>query len=125
MTAFWDIVPCILIEIYRGAYCLSHQQTVSTSETSVYFYKTTRFKIPEDCYVHTRRRENLKSHNILYVSTFLIPSMSATFPAHHFFLRDSITLIADVVKHCSLISEGKDNLLLHSCVCARAHQLTL
>jgi hypothetical protein len=28
MTAFWDIVPCSLVEVdrrFRGAYCLHHQ----------------------------------------------------------------------------------------------------
>jgi hypothetical protein len=36
-------------------------ETVSTSETSVNFYQTTRRNIPEDRHAHTRRRENLKS----------------------------------------------------------------
>jgi hypothetical protein len=36
-------------------------EAVRTSETSVNFYETTRLKIPEGCYFHTRRRENLKS----------------------------------------------------------------
>jgi hypothetical protein len=34
-------------------------ETVRTSETSVYFYKTTRRHIPESSHLHTRRRENL------------------------------------------------------------------
>jgi hypothetical protein len=37
-------------------------EAVSTSEMSVSFYQTTRRNIPEDSHVHTRRRENLKSH---------------------------------------------------------------
>jgi hypothetical protein len=36
-------------------------ESVSTSETSVNFYQTTRRNIPEDRHLHTRRRENLKS----------------------------------------------------------------
>jgi hypothetical protein len=36
----------------------------STSETSVNFYQTTRRKNPEYSHLHTRRRENLKSHQI-------------------------------------------------------------
>jgi hypothetical protein len=36
-----------------------------TSETSVNFYQTTLRKIPEENYLHTRRRENLKSHKLL------------------------------------------------------------
>jgi hypothetical protein len=38
------------------------KETVSTSETSVSFYQTTLRNIPEDYHLHTRRRENLKSH---------------------------------------------------------------
>jgi hypothetical protein len=34
----------------------------STFETSVNFYQTTWRNIPEDSHLHTRRRENLKSH---------------------------------------------------------------
>jgi hypothetical protein len=37
-------------------------EAASTSETSVKFYKTTRHNIPEDGQLHTRRCENLKSH---------------------------------------------------------------
>jgi hypothetical protein len=67
---FWHVTPCSLIDIgrrFRGAYCLHHQddemmETVSSSETSVNIYQTTRCSIPEDSRLHTRRRENLKSH---------------------------------------------------------------
>jgi hypothetical protein len=34
----------------------------STSEASVIFYQTTRRNNREDSHLHTRRRENLKSH---------------------------------------------------------------
>jgi hypothetical protein len=37
----------------------------STSETSVNFYQNTRRNNPEDSYLHTRRRENLKSHIVI------------------------------------------------------------
>jgi hypothetical protein len=37
-------------------------EAVSTSETSVNFYQTILRNIPEDSRLHTRRRENLKSH---------------------------------------------------------------
>jgi hypothetical protein len=33
-----------------------------SSETSVNFYQTTRRNNPEDSYLHTRSREDLKSH---------------------------------------------------------------
>jgi hypothetical protein len=36
----------------------------STSETSVNFYQTILRNIPEDGHLHTRRRENLKSHHL-------------------------------------------------------------
>jgi hypothetical protein len=36
-------------------------EAVSTSETSVNFYQTTRRNIPEDSHLHNRRRKNLKS----------------------------------------------------------------
>jgi hypothetical protein len=44
-------------------------ETASTSETSANFHQTTRRNNPEDSNLHTRRRENLKSH-----SDYLIPS---------------------------------------------------
>jgi hypothetical protein len=37
-------------------------EAVRISETSVYSDENTRRYIPEDCKLHTRRRENLKSH---------------------------------------------------------------
>jgi hypothetical protein len=38
-------------------------EAASTSETPVNFYQTTQRNIPEDGHLHSRRRENLKSHN--------------------------------------------------------------
>jgi hypothetical protein len=40
-------------------------ETVSTSETSANFYETIQSKIPEDSHLHTRRREYLKSNQVL------------------------------------------------------------
>jgi hypothetical protein len=37
-------------------------EAASTFEMSVNFYQTTRRNIPDDSHLHTRRRENLKSH---------------------------------------------------------------
>jgi len=37
-------------------------EAVRTSEKSVIFNATTRHYIPDDSKLHTRRRENLKSH---------------------------------------------------------------
>jgi hypothetical protein len=59
-TAFLDITPCSVIEIYRrfrGAYCfhrLSDDED-STSETSVYFYETTLRHIQGACYLQYNR----------------------------------------------------------------------
>jgi hypothetical protein len=39
-------------------------EAASTSETSVYFYRTTRRIIPEDIYIHTCCRQNVKSRII-------------------------------------------------------------
>jgi hypothetical protein len=71
MAVFWVVAPCSLVEVcrsFRGAYRLYHQgyrpdDGDSTSETSVNFYETTRRKILEKSRLHTRRRENLKSHS--------------------------------------------------------------
>jgi hypothetical protein len=39
-------------------------EAVRTSQTSVNIYLTTRQYIPEDSELHTRRREDLKSHDV-------------------------------------------------------------
>jgi hypothetical protein len=41
-------------------------EAVRTPEMSVNFYDTIWRNIPEGCHLHFRRRENLKSHLILY-----------------------------------------------------------
>jgi hypothetical protein len=62
MTVFCNVVPCSLT-VYRlsiGAYCIHRialmMGAVSTSETSVKFYQTTRYNIPEDCRLHGMTR---------------------------------------------------------------------
>jgi hypothetical protein len=55
ITALWDTAPCSLVEVdrsLRGAYCLHHQGDD----------ETIRRYIPEQCNLHTRRRENLTSY---------------------------------------------------------------
>jgi hypothetical protein len=42
-------------------------ESLSTSETSVNFYETTRRNIPEDRHFHALRRENPKSHSIMII----------------------------------------------------------
>jgi hypothetical protein len=44
-------------------------EAASTSETSVNFYQSTRRNNPKGSLLHTRRRENLKSHNENIVKT--------------------------------------------------------
>jgi hypothetical protein len=46
----------------------------SASETSLNFYQITRRKNPEDSHLHTRRRENLKSHKAYICMTECISS---------------------------------------------------
>jgi hypothetical protein len=53
---------------------------VSTSQTSVNFYQTTRRNIPEDSHLHTRHRENPKSHK---TGTFHIDS-GVSLKSYHF-----------------------------------------
>jgi hypothetical protein len=42
-TVFWDVAPCSITAVMMEA--------VSTSETSVNFYETTRHNIPEDSHL--------------------------------------------------------------------------
>jgi hypothetical protein len=46
-------------------------EAAATSETSVNFYQTTRRNNPEDNHLHSRRRENLKSHKVNEVSVLI------------------------------------------------------
>jgi hypothetical protein len=47
MAVFWDIAPCSLVEVYRCFRGALMMETVSTSETSVNSYQTTRRKNPK------------------------------------------------------------------------------
>jgi hypothetical protein len=47
-------------------------EAVSTSETSVNFYQTTRRNIPENSHLHTPRRENLQSHHEVSLSSCVL-----------------------------------------------------
>jgi hypothetical protein len=68
---FWDVYRAVkymltdVSEVRTASIIRAMMETVHTSETSVNIYLTTRQYIPEDCKLHTRRRENLKSHIIL------------------------------------------------------------
>jgi hypothetical protein len=50
-------------------------EAANTSETLVNFYQTTRRNKPEDSHLHTRRRENLKSHIIYSPRMAILPRM--------------------------------------------------
>jgi hypothetical protein len=59
MAAFWDILPCSVIEVerrFRDAYCVQHEgvdggSRVLISETSVYLCDTTRRYIQYGCHL--------------------------------------------------------------------------
>jgi hypothetical protein len=68
ITVFWDVAPCSLDVSEVLPACIIRAialmiEAVSTYETSVNFFQTTRRNIPEDSHLHIRRRENLKSHH--------------------------------------------------------------
>jgi hypothetical protein len=68
MAVFWVVAPCSLVKVYRRFGGSSFNialmmEAAVTSEKSVNFYQTTRGNNPEDSHLHTRRRENLKSHS--------------------------------------------------------------
>jgi hypothetical protein len=52
-------------------------EAISTSETLANLYETTRRNIPEDSHLHTRHRENLKSHvgQLYQTKLHIIPSL--------------------------------------------------
>jgi hypothetical protein len=54
--------------IMRAMIVSLKMEAVRTSETSVNIYLTTWQYIPEDSELHTRRRENLKSHKFTWDS---------------------------------------------------------
>jgi hypothetical protein len=58
----WEGVDLINLAQDRNPMMVS----VSTSETSLNFYQTTRRNVPADSHLHTRL-ENLKSHRALYL----------------------------------------------------------
>jgi hypothetical protein len=59
MAVFWVVAPCSLVKVYHQALMM---EAARTSETLVNVNQTTRRYSPEDSYLRTRRRENLKSY---------------------------------------------------------------
>jgi hypothetical protein len=66
MAVLIDVSQVLAAFIIRAIALM--MKAVSTSETSVNFYQATRRNNPEDSHLHTRRRENLKSHKLLVIS---------------------------------------------------------
>jgi hypothetical protein len=63
MAIFWVVAPCSLVQVYRRFRGALMMDAVSTSETLVNVYQTTRRNNPQDSHLHTHHRENLKSLN--------------------------------------------------------------
>jgi hypothetical protein len=61
MAVFWVLAPCSVMA-----------EAASTSETSVNLYQTTRRNNPEESYLHTRRRDNLKSHYVFMLNMCVV-----------------------------------------------------
>jgi hypothetical protein len=63
---FWIAAPSNLVEVYRRFRdAVTIIRTKSTSETSINLHETSRLNNPEDSHLHTRCREDLKSHNVM------------------------------------------------------------
>jgi UDP-N-acetylmuramyl pentapeptide phosphotransferase/UDP-N-acetylglucosamine-1-phosphate transferase len=69
VTVFCDVAPCSLGQThrrFRDAYFIALiLKSVSTSETSVNFYETTRRNIPEDTHLYILGHESLKAHPVV------------------------------------------------------------
>jgi hypothetical protein len=80
MTVIRAVAPCSLVEVYRRfrgtAFIIrAMMEAASTSETSVCFYQTTRSNNPDDSHLHTRRREDLKSHYMYSGTEYSLPGL--------------------------------------------------
>jgi hypothetical protein len=53
-------------------------EAVSASETSAYFYETTRRHMSEGCRLRPHRAENLKYHTIFYSSVVYLTTLANT-----------------------------------------------
>jgi hypothetical protein len=64
-----------------------------TSETSANLYETSRRYIPEGCYLHARRRENLNSHNSVNVRNLDLCRFSVSLGQVSAFVRVLVFLL--------------------------------
>jgi hypothetical protein len=53
MAVFWVVVPCSLVEVYRG-----FTEAARTSETSINFYQTVQHNHPEDSHLYLAVSDN-------------------------------------------------------------------
>jgi hypothetical protein len=80
------IINCEIVKLHRCCNSSSRaialmMEAVLTSETSVFFNEITRRYIPESYHLHTRRRENIKSHIfcLLHICDFCKTGCNVTF----------------------------------------------
>jgi hypothetical protein len=68
-------------------------EAVSTSQTSVNFYETTRWNVPEDGHVRSRRRKNLKSHSDYMFTVLLLTDQKASLVTRY------VTILTNLLIH--------------------------
>jgi hypothetical protein len=113
MAVFWVAAPCSLEEVYqcfRGPCCLHHQG----DESLVNFYQTTQRNNPADSHLHTRRRENLKSHTVRLnglIVAHLVKNVPAVYETQRFIIvftsAHHCTLSQSTLKFCIHFSTPK------------------
>jgi hypothetical protein len=83
-------LECHLDLFAQGSFITLMMEAVRTSETSVNIYLTTRRYIAEDSKLHTRRRDNLKSHILHFSSADTQFKSTPRSVCHHHIIRDSL-----------------------------------
>jgi hypothetical protein len=76
MTVFRDAAPCSLVDTDRRSTGALMMEAVSTSETSVNLYQTTRRNIPEDTHylVKCVKTDHKRTYKQAYAELFFICS---------------------------------------------------
>jgi len=80
VTAFWDRAPCSLVEVDRRFIKIERRSTPNRLHGAIsrgmhlwnvgLVNETTRRYMPERSHLHTRRRENLKSHTLIQFTSY-------------------------------------------------------
>jgi hypothetical protein len=108
LYSLWNITTYSLVEVDRrfgDDYLLQYQGGGGSTEMSVYFNETTSRYIPESCDLHSRRRENQKSHQVnLFHRRLLVESLSKVAPLA---FADSIPMLFSV--RCSCRPAASEN----------------